>query len=76
MLADDDDSAGARHPAQTVRRDGDVALFELPEDGGLVHPAMIAMVGPPGKCRAAHSLGLAGPISGVSALLKDLRAYQ
>ena len=31
-----------------------VLLFELREERGGIHPAMIATARPPGKCRAAH----------------------
>ena len=41
MLADDDDTVGARHSAHTRRGRG-VSLFELREEGGGIHPAMIA----------------------------------
>src|SRR5439155_4198278 len=62
-LADDHNAARAGHPAQTRGRDGEVALLELPEDGRLVHLAMIAMPRPPGKCRAAHCSVVGGPTS-------------
>ena len=41
MLADDDNAVGARHSAHTRRGRG-VSLFELREEGGGIHPAMIA----------------------------------
>src|SRR5206468_7585148 len=38
-----------------------IGQLELAEDGGVVHPAMIAMRRPPGKCRAAHHSEFLGP---------------
>src|SRR5690348_7329341 len=60
VLADDHDTVRARHPTQP-RAGGAIGELKLSEDGGLIHPAMIAIEEPPGKCRAAHHSERLGP---------------
>src|SRR3954454_22360765 len=60
VLTHDHDTVRARHAAEAGRRGG-ISELQLAEDGGLIHPAMIATERPPGKCQAAHHSDLVGP---------------
>src|SRR6185437_16001442 len=51
--ADHDDAVCARHSTEP-RHARRVVLLELRQEGGGIHPTMIGITRPPGKCRAAH----------------------